>query len=162
MVFCHGCSTTKPREEFQKTIRRGCKACNAKKDEKRNGSWRGALQRLIRSATITTERRNKHIAKKNPDAPKQKVELTYKELVGILKNQGGMCAYSRVALSPKKGDWKISLERKDVKDGYNATNVFLICQRFNSTDMTVREDGEVEGSGGWSRKKFLQYAKLVS
>jgi hypothetical protein len=73
-----------------------------------------------------------------------------------------MCAYSRVALSPREGDWKVSLERKDVRLGYNISNVCLVCQRFNGTDCTVRVEGVVEGSGGWSRKKFLRFSALVT
>jgi hypothetical protein len=73
-----------------------------------------------------------------------------------------MCAYSRVALSPKMGDWKVSLERVDVKEGYIASNVLLVCQRFNACDCSALADGPVSGSGGWSRAKFLQYAQLVS
>ena len=83
------------------------------------------------------------------------------QLVGILKAQGGMCAYSRVAMSPEMGDWKVSLERKDVRLGYSANNVCLVCQRFNSIDSSAKAKGAVEGSGGWSREKFLRYAALV-
>jgi hypothetical protein len=68
-------------------------------------------------------------------------------------------------MSPRIGEWKISLERKDVRLGYSASNVCLVCQRFNAIDTTVTKtqaDGAVEGSGGWSREKFLRYAALVS
>jgi hypothetical protein len=64
-------------------------------------------------------------------------------------------------MSPEMGDWKVSLERKDVRLGYSASNVCLVCQRFNGTDTSVRAKGVVEGSGGWSREKFLRYAALV-
>jgi hypothetical protein len=60
------------------------------------------------------------------------------------------------------GDWRISLERKDVKKGYDASNVCLVCQRFNAIDNSARAEGAVDGSGGWTREKFLQYAALVS
>jgi hypothetical protein len=73
-----------------------------------------------------------------------------------------MCAYSRVALSSHMGDWKMSLERKNVKLGYTASNVCLVCQRFNGTDRTAQAEGPVDGSGGWSREKFLRFAALVA
>jgi hypothetical protein len=60
------------------------------------------------------------------------------------------------------GDWKMSLERKDVRLGYSASNVCLVCQRFNSTDRTAVANGPVEGSSGWSREKFLRFSALVA
>ena len=162
LIFCHGCSETKPREDFNKDICWGCKSCQAKNDKKRASTWRGALKILIKTARKNTKIRNRRLKNKNPDASEQKFLLTYLDLVKILKDQGGMCAYSQIALSPKMGDWKVSLERKDVKQGYSPKNVCLICQRFNGTDCTKRADGTVDGSGGWSREKFLQYAQLVS
>jgi hypothetical protein len=60
------------------------------------------------------------------------------------------------------GNWKVSLERKDVTTGYTASNVCLICQRFNGTDNTAQAEEAVDGSGGWSREKFLRFAALVS
>jgi len=123
--------------------------------------WRGAIRTLICHAKQRTEKRNK----RRKENDQTKCTLTYLELVGILKEQGGMCAYSRVALSPKMGKWKVSLERKDVRLGYSASNVCLVCQRFNGTDTTAtkpQSEGAVEGSGGWSREKFLLYTALVT
>jgi hypothetical protein len=60
------------------------------------------------------------------------------------------------------GDWKVSLERKDVRLGYSASNVCLVCQRFNAIDNSTKAKGAVDGSGGWSRKKFLSFSALVS
>jgi len=157
-VFCHHCSETKPREHFNKQISDGCKACKVQKTKQAQSTWRGALQVLICNAKKHTEERNKH---RSADDQRQ-CTLTYLELVSILKAQGGMCAYSQVALSPQMGDWKVSLERKDVRIGYSASNVCLVCQRFNAIDSTVQTNGPVEGSGGWSREKFLRYATIVA
>jgi len=159
VIFCHNCSTTKPREEFTKKVSHGCKACRTEQKLNYHSSWRGALKLLIGHARENTKARNKCLKK---GATKHKCDITYKELVGILKKQGGMCAYSRVALSPKMGDWKVSLERIDVKKGYSINNVHLVCQRFNACDCSAKADGPVQGSGGWSREKFLQYAQLIS
>jgi len=157
-VFCHHCSKTKPRKHFYKAISLGCRACHLQKVQQRGTIWRGALGVLLANAKQNTEERN-NVRKKEDQT---ECTLTYLELVGILKAQGGMCAYSRVALSPRMGDWKVSLERKDVRLGYSASNVCLICQRFNSTDRTAQAKGPVEGSSGWSREKFMQYASLVA
>jgi hypothetical protein len=73
-----------------------------------------------------------------------------------------MCAYAQVALSPEAGDWKMSLERKDIKEGYTASNVCLVCQRFNGIDRSIEAKGKVEGSGGWSREKFLRFSALIT
>jgi len=158
VVFCHHCSTKKPRQDFNKMISNGCKACHVQNGQQTNSTWRGALNRLIQNAKKRTEERNKHRSKDD----QTECTLTYLELGAILKAQGGMCAYSRVAMSPEMGDWKISLERKDVRLGYSASNVCLVCQRFNAIDSTVKAKGVVDGSGGWSRKKFLRFAALVS
>ena len=157
-VFCHDCSETKPRYEFNKKISNGCKVCVAQWIKRHRSAWRGALDQLIHNAKNSTKLRNKH--RKEDD--QSQCTLTYLELVAILKAQGGMCAYSRVALSPQMGNWKVSLERKDVRFGYSASNVFLVCQRFKATDSSVRAEGVVQGSGGWSREKFLRYAALVA
>jgi len=163
VVFCHHCSDTKPLSDFNKKISDGCKACKAQIEERNSSTWRGALHRLICSAENSTKRRN---ALRSEEDQTERT-LTYVDLVGILKTQGGMCAYSRVALSPRMGDWKVSLERKDVTKGYTASNVCLVCQRFNAIDCSVRAKGagacaSPRGSGGWSRKKFLGYAALVA
>jgi len=113
-VFCHHCSKSKPREHFYKQIWLGCKACNVQKVQQTQSTWRGALKVLIADAKKNTERRNKS----RSEDDRIQCTLTYLELVGILKAQGGMCAYSRVAMSPRMGDWKVSLERKDVRLGY--------------------------------------------
>ena len=152
-VFCHHCLKKKPRQDFNKKISNGCKDCQVQK----HSTWRGALQVLLRHAKKSTELRNRHRSEDN----QSQCTLTYLELVAILKAQGGMCAYSRVAMSPEMGDWKVSLERKDVKLGYSASNICLVCQRFNGIDNSTKAKELVEGSGGWSRKKFLQYAALV-
>jgi hypothetical protein len=162
-VFCHHCSDKKPLSDFNKKISDGCKACKAQIEERNSSTWRGALHRLICSAENSTKRRN---ALRSEEDQTERT-LTYVDLVGILKTQGGMCAYSRVALSPRMGDWKVSLERKDVTKGYTASNVCLVCQRFNAIDCSVRAKGagacaSPRGSGGWSRKKFLGYAALVA
>jgi len=157
-VFCHHCSETKPREDFNKKISCGCKACSAQWRKRYRSAWRGALNLLINSAKQSTIKRNT----RRSEDDQTKCTLTYLELVAILKAQGGMCAYSQVALSPRMGDWKVSLERKDVRLGYSASNVCLVCQRFNGTDRTAQAKGSVEGSGGWSREKFLRYAELVA
>jgi hypothetical protein len=157
-VFCHYCSKTKLRENFNKSISEGCKSCRAQFRQRNYSTWRGALQRLIDNAKSHTELRNKR--RKEDD--QTKCTLTYLQLVSILKAQGGMCAYSRVAMSPRMGDWKVSLERKDINEGYAASNVCLVCQRFNAIDNTAQAEGPVEGSGGWSREKFLRFAALVT
>jgi len=157
-VFCYHCLETKPREDFYQKISSGCKACKLHLHQRGISRWRGALKHLIDSAKSSTKERNKHRSEDN----QTKCTLTHLELVGILKAQGGMCAYSRVAMSPEMGDWKVSLERKDVRLGYSASNVCLVCQRFNGMDSSTKAEGHVEGSGGWSREKFLRYAALVS
>jgi len=160
VIFCHYCSETKPDGDFYKQLSLGCKTCNIKRVQEIHSTWRGAIQALLCDARKHTEARNNTRLKMG--ATEQKCTLTYGQLVVILKKQGGMCAYSQVALSPKMGVWKMSLERIDITKGYDDTNACLVCQPFNGSDHSGRADGTVDGSGGWTREKFLQYAALVS
>jgi hypothetical protein len=85
-----------------------------------------------------TNRRNK---RREKDA-RTEVTLTYLELVAISKAQGGMRlrgAYSQVALSPRMGDWKVFLERKNVKMGYReyAVPAMSVWSASGSTQLTT-------------------------
>jgi hypothetical protein len=89
----------------------------------------------------------------------KKGSVTLEELISILKQQGGLCAYSGVPMSSRKGDFKVSIERIDTLKGYDKENVCLIIQELNSSDKTVLND--TKGSTGWSRAKFLQVQDSV-
>jgi Probable Zinc-ribbon domain len=83
------------------------------------------------------------------------VDLVF--LIQLLKLQQGRCYYSGIPLQFEKGDWRISLERKNVFKGYTKDNVALICQEFNSCDQTVKSKDSTSGSCGWSSEKFKYF-----
>jgi len=143
-VFCHDCSETKPRYEFNKKISNGCKVCVAQWIKRHRSAWRGALDQLIHNAKNSTKLRNKH--RKEDD--QSQCTLTYLELVAILKAQGGMCAYSRVALSPQMGNWKVSLERKDVRLGYRE---YAVPATYSSSASGSMRPTAVCGQRVWCR-----------
>lgn len=144
-VFCHDCNKTKPRASFDKYLCNGCKSCRQIKDQVRINSYRGALQQMYRSAKYTAKQRG------------MTFPLTFEELKGILIDQGGLCHYSKKPMSPKLGDFRMSIERLDVLDTYTSTNTVLICAEFQTGDRTrIKTEDSNDGCCGWSIEKYLQ------
>lgn len=150
-VFCYYCDTVKMRNEFGTKLSCGCKACVTARLKAHSNTWRGALQTLYNSAKANTRRRG------------MKFMLKYNELEQILISQGGLCYYSGKPMSPAMGDYKVSLERLNVRDTYTVTNSVLICMEFNSADHTRRKtEHSNEGNSGWSKEKFAQVQKVFN
>lgn len=137
---CNGCGEQKPLIEFHQNTKDGCKMCMATKQKQRNCGWRGCFQLLLRNA----KQRGKKAKGFN---------LTLEFLVNVYKEQQGVCAYSGIPLTTN-GDWKMSLERRNVHGGYTTDNVCLIVSEMNSSDRTVQSKTEVVGCGGWSAEKY--------
>ena len=144
-VHCHRCNNTKPRNQFNKNITQGCKDCCRQRGQLRLDSWWGALQNMFKAAQVSASRR------------KMGFHITLEQLRQILINQGGLCYYSGVSMSPKLGDYRMSMERLDVHQTYTLTNTVLIVQEFQSGDHS-RSKTELSntGSAGWSRDKFVK------
>jgi hypothetical protein len=142
-VLCHNCDTVKPRTDFNVNLYNGCKVCIRDRNTVYRNTWWGALITLYNSANSHAETRG------------IKCELTFECLVAKLRLQGGLCYYSGVPMTPKLGDFRISLERLDVTKNYTSANTVLICQEFNSGDLTRRiKDNSAEGCAGWSVEKY--------
>jgi len=78
-------------------------------------------------------------------------------LFDLILQQQGQCAYCRVDLELllHGSDWQISLERKDIEQGYLRHNVALIAQEFNST-VVISKKAALQGSSQWSKQKVEQ------
>lgn len=146
-VHCHYCNNLKPRAEFNKYLKDGCKKCVKHRDEDRMyGSWYGALQGLYKSCRGSAKRRKMQ----------RTTLLTFKELTDILIAQGGLCYYSGVPMTHARGDFRCSPERLNVNESYSKSNVVLICAEFNSSDYSriKTDDSNDGGGGGWSLEKY--------
>ena len=79
-------------------------------------------------------------------------------LFDLILQQQGQCAYCRVDLELllHGSDWQISLERKDIEQGYLRHNVALIAQEFNST-VVISKKAALQGSSQWSKQKVEQF-----
>ncbi len=91
--------------------------------------------------------------RRNMDDP---FNLSISEMYATLIRQGGLCYYSGVPMSPAKGNYRISIERVNVKLNYSFDNVVFCCQEFNSIDLTRVASDDAEGCGGWSKEKYQQ------
>jgi hypothetical protein len=147
-VRCNKCMVFKERADFTNIRDSRCRKCLQAISFEHEQTWLGALKRLVLNTKVTGDK-----------CARKKGSLTLEELIAILKQQGGLCAYSGVPMSSRKGDFKVSIERIDTFKGYDKENVCLIIQELNSPDRTVMND--TKGSTGWSRAKFLQVQDFV-
>ncbi len=151
---CNKCMTIKPLNQFNKNKAVGCKDCVKILDQERMKDPRASLFILLVSAKSNSKNRQK---KKTANSRDFTFTLTFDDLVDIYKSQKGLCAYSGLPLSfgnSKETNWRISLERIDVKQGYTRDNVCLICYEFNTGDKRILYNDDSTGSCGWSKEKF--------
>jgi hypothetical protein len=147
-VRCNRCMVFKERADITNGRGSRCRQCLQDISFEKEQTWLGALKRLIQHTKILGDK-----------CARKKGSLTFEELVAMLRQQGGLCAYSGVPMSSRKGDFRVSIERIDTFKGYDKENVCLIIQELNSGDNTVLND--TKGSTGWSRAKFLQVQDFV-
>ncbi|KAG5184460.1 hypothetical protein JKP88DRAFT_181251 [Tribonema minus] len=62
--------------------------------------------------------------------------ITLEDVVNMYREQGGGCLYTGVPFTTD-GDWRVSLERKNVDVGYTRQNCCLIAMEFQGTDFTA-------------------------
>ncbi len=161
---CNYCGEFKPYDNFVKkrnqytTI---CKTCKAKDTKNRRSTIKGKLRRLLDNAKQRTRNR---IVGENSKRIDNKFDLTLDDLIKILIEQRGLCAYSGIKMnygSCLEEDWVISLERIDPLKGYTRNNVCLICLEFNGADHSPKSKFISNGSGAWSKEKFNIFLKSI-
>lgn len=160
---CNKCDDFKTRDEFKKNVNDGCKECCKKRDKKYQETIRGRLIKLYLGAKYSTKRRQK-CKKRNKNGAVNDFDITFEDLVEILKKQKGMCEYSGIKMnygSIKDHNWIASLERKNPKKGYTKDNVCFICAEFNTFDNTSIIKHSNGGSAGWSEDKFMYFIETL-
>lgn len=81
--------------------------------------------------------------------------LTLTDLINLLIEQRGCCAYSGIPFNhTQTGSWRMSLERRDTKKGYTLGNVCLIVREMNSMDYSHDNYTEDQRGAGWSIAKY--------
>jgi len=87
------------------------------------------------------------------------VTLTFEDLLEMVEQQNGRCAYSGVPMEMllPNSHWRMSLERLNNSEGYSRENCVLIACEFNTGDCSRHRGVDaktVEGSGQWSLWKI--------
>lgn len=155
-VRCNYCSQNKTRQNFDKELRKGCKECKSKHNKQHRETPRGALKLLLRHAKASTAKRSNTNTEKRDNTH----DIDFEFLVELYKIQKGLCAYSGIPMQFECGkDWKISLERINVLQGYTRDNVCLICREFNTSDLSIRYINSNLGRSSWSKEKFALFVK---
>ncbi|KAG5176640.1 hypothetical protein JKP88DRAFT_249410 [Tribonema minus] len=147
MTLCYKCSNWKHDSDFYKSDRVMCKGCCCDRAKQYASTWRGAFFMMVthasqRCKTTTHEARG------------LVCNIRFDDVVNMYSEQGGGCLYSGIPLTTK-GDWKVSLERRDVRVGYTRENCCLIAMEFQGTDYTAVSKYGGDGCSGWSREKYL-------
>lgn len=157
---CKKCNIFKSETEFTKCIRNGCKDCIKIRDKKYRSTINGHLRNLLDHTKESTKRRNNNSNRSGDNT----FDMIYEDLVTLLRNQHGRCAYSGIKLNYGSGlekDWVASLERINPLRGYTRDNICLICAEFNGTDYTAIAKYSNGGSGAWSKEKFNLFLSTV-
>lgn len=153
-AYCYACEEIKLITEFYDTKSKGCKQCISEYNKNYGTYIRGWLTKLISNA-------NKHTKKRNESGNWDDIlicDITIEDLLDLLRKQKGKCAISNIQLQyGAHKNWRCSLERIDVRQGYTKDNICLICAEFNSTDNTIKTKPENSNGGtGWNKDKFNQ------
>lgn len=83
-------------------------------------------------------------------------DITIDDILNVYLFQKGRCAYSNIPLC-FGGIFQMSLERKNVRQGYTKENICLIVLPLNVSDQTAKsaEDDDRLGSSGRNHEKVL-------
>ncbi|KAG5184047.1 hypothetical protein JKP88DRAFT_244917 [Tribonema minus] len=139
--------------DFYQSNKTECKKCIGAKGDEARKTWKGKFALLASSAKMNAATRRER------GREEQVYELSPQILLEIIEEQRGLCAYSDKRVTTH-GQWKMSLERRNVRIGYTRANSCLVLAMLNSTDFTASLDGDQIGNGGWNREKF-EYARGV-
>jgi hypothetical protein len=157
---CNSCDDFKERTEFTKYFTDGCKVCRKKYKKRYRATVNGHLHKLLDGAKRHTLQRNNS----NKRSGSNTCNITYNDLVILLRDQYGKCAYSGLKLnygSRKEKNWLASIERIDPKRGYEKDNICFICAEFNGVDYAAIAKYSNGGSGYWSKEKFNFFLSVL-
>ncbi|KAG5183933.1 hypothetical protein JKP88DRAFT_244806 [Tribonema minus] len=146
IALCDTCCVWKPQNDFYECTRTICKGCMISRAKQYGSTWRGAFFILVNNAT-------KRCKVPTREARGLVCDITFEDLANMYRDQCGVCSYSGIPLTTE-GDWKVSLERRDVRVGYTRENCCLIAMEFQSADLTAVSKYEGTGCAGWSLQKY--------
>lgn len=153
VYLCNNCKTEKPRSDYEKGhLRRICRDCRyADRNEKRRALY-GYICGLLSAAKLHAKKRSE-VTNRVGDS---EFALTKDDILQILIQQKGLCAYSGIRLRYGSHEpWRASIERIDNNRGYHKDNICWVCHEFNvAARVVTKEDGSDETVGGWTREKI--------
>ncbi|KAG5182145.1 hypothetical protein JKP88DRAFT_165000, partial [Tribonema minus] len=114
LTRCGTCCAWKKQTDYYGDECTTCKACMNNNRKRYSANWRGALKGLVASASQSCKR-------PTSEARGLVCEITFEDVVGMYREQRGACMYSGIPLTTE-GDWKVSLERRNVRIGYTCSN----------------------------------------
>lgn len=123
-----------------------CKSCY------NNSSIERVLRVILYNCRNNTKQRNK-----KPNRLSTECLITIDDLWYQLQKQFGKCYYSGINMTMDDNtDWRISIERLDVRCGYNKDNIVFVCNEFNTMDHSIRkkDNPDLVGGAGWSLEKI--------
>ncbi len=153
MEKCHLCENFYLHDHFIVDVYLGCKLCRKKQKGDYMSTLRGFLTALVGAARSRT-------TKSNNNGIFREFSISTDDVFELILSQAGRCFYSCIPLVFKiKSDWICSIERLNNKLGYTKNNIILICNEFNTTDLTslAKDKNLITGSGQWSTNKFAHF-----
>jgi hypothetical protein len=147
MFTCNGCTLSTSESDYGSNNR--CKNCMNAYKLKYRSELHGTMMYLVVSARLHSRTR-----KEGKGGGNCSIDAAYLETIFI--KQRGRCYWTGIPM--KFGidiPWMCSLERLDVKLGYEPKNVALVVWEANTSDQTNQgEYRKSVGSAGWSRDKM--------
>jgi len=154
---CKFCNEFKPKEDFQKNVNEGCIICQAKNWKIEHNSLRGRIKDSIKDSKT---RWKKWCTNGDDSRGNYGYDLTFESVLDLFERQNGRCAYSNVPLSPKSGDWLMSIERIDTRKSYTMDNICLIAYKLNIGD--CRAISNTEDGTYWDKDKMSYFINNVN
>jgi hypothetical protein len=152
-IWCRECENHYHPNAFLKEKGRGCKDCRTAENKAYSETWRGCFALQLQNAKGRCKLRDER-GRKN-----MSMELTFDDVISMFVSQKGVCAYSGIPLT-NKGEWKMSLERKNAKLGYTKRNTCIIVKELQSIDRRGGNKNTALEGCSWSTDKF-QHAKQM-
>ena len=146
-IQCAVCGKRRADQDFYKKTGSVCKTCYRDSCRDYRRTLRGNAVVMVGAATLRAKKHGMNCS------------LTRRDILDMLLDQGGRCAYSEVPMELliPQSHWRMSLERLDNSKGYSRENCVLICAEFNSSDYS-RSPGvdraSVRGTAQWSPEKI--------
>lgn len=147
---CKTCLQWLDSDKFYKSMLKigYCTKCEQSRQKQYANTFMGRVIKLYNSS-----KQNSSIRK----GEASRHSITIDDIIQTFVQQKGRCAYSNIPLR-FSGKFQMSLERKNVHEGYTKHNICLIILELNVSDRTMRKknkDDDRNGFSAWNREKVL-------